>query len=249
MVPYVLFSGDPDNQGNFLTQARHDVAAGEITAPFFMVGRFLARDSMFGMLTAFGNQGDPDKGLIALTLQGAMVRLFEWWWPAPGGWKPLADLEGIVKPDQWQHVYFSVTDPATRDLVVDGVRASPLTVTGAPFPIPETNGAGLALTFGSYKTITVGQRNIEFHSFNGGLRDWALILGPPPTDAEIARHRGDADHPPESAAAIWGARVWDAWSFTRDPALGPEPGLKGHALTYIDGGTAVGHHLPTLVTT
>lgn len=238
MIPYVQWQGDPGNGPAFVTQARVNIAPADVpTLPFFLMGFFLARDSMFGMLTAIGNQENPDAGLISLTLQGTMVRLFEWWFPAQGGWQVLADSNGTVKPNQWQHVCATITDTATRDLVVDGARAVPNVIT-APFP----TGA-LALTFGSYKTVTPGGSNVERHNFDGGLRDWALVRGVP-TDAEITRHAAG-----ESAVSIWGAaRVWDAWSFTHDPALGPEPGINGHALTWIDGGNATGHHLPTLIT-
>jgi hypothetical protein len=242
LLPYVQFQGSPDNTGEFVTQARVDVSQGDIVAPFFMVGFFLARDSHFGMLCAYGNQGDPDKGLISLTLQGTMVRLFEWWFPAPGGWAVLADVDGAFNVNAWQHACMVIQDGNTRDLIVGGTRQPQSGQQGAPFPIPETNGVGLAVTFGSYKTVTPGILNVERHSLDGGLRDWALVRGVP-TDAEITRHAGG-----ENASSIWGSRVWDAWSFTHDPALGPEPGINGHNLTWIDGGISAGHHLPTLVT-
>ena len=117
----------------------------------------------------------------------------------------------------------------------------------APWPAPNSDGSGLAITFGSYYNITSAPDfGGDAHVFNGGLRDWVAVRGTP-TAAELERMRNGED-----PIAIWGkARIWGYWHFTANPQLGqkePDVIANGHELTYSDGGRQAGHTLPILVT-
>ncbi len=244
---YVKFSGDPGNNQSNSGQARVDLTAADSfqkESPFFAVGFYMPLDyATWGVLFSFGNQPNRDAGLIAASTNppGDFVNLYQWGF-GPSQWKNLAFSPGMPQFGMWSHIAIILESTSKRSVWENGLTSEPLKATDynaaltAPWPVATSDP--LSFTFGSYQ-------DDGHHSYNGGLRDWAVVTGVP-TEAELLRHRAG-----ENPIAIWGAkRVWGFWRFNAGPAgSGKEPDAsgKGHDLTYRDLGVAAGHKPPVLV--
>jgi hypothetical protein len=252
---YVKFRGDPDNHGTLSNQARIDIPASapfNSEGPFFAVGFFMPLDyGTWGIVFGFGDVTNYYRGMIAASTNppNDFVNLFEWNFDYGTTWKNLA-MAPVQSPAMgaWSHIAIALKSTTDRNIYQDGLISGPATsdvYNSSPRGSwPSTIENPLSFVFGSYAKI--GGSASDAHSFNGGMRNWAIVTGTP-TEAELARHRNS-----ESAVSIWGAaRVWAEWRFTANPGLGQkEPDISGHGrdLTYYDNGSGSGHTLPTLVT-
>lgn len=244
---YVKFFGDIDNHGTLATQARVNDVVTKTEQPFFIAGFFRAEDyPTWGMLAAVQSNARSN-GVFALSLANYPMSgsLFEW---RADTYKLLARMPNVFRNparynqptpyllDRWTFIAVVIRDHCNSQIFLEGLWSDPV---GQCVDWPS---ALSSTTFGSYYDITHGAG--DAHVFNGGLRDWAVVMGVPTSD-ELLKMRAGV-----SPLVVWGqSRVWGYWSFTADPSNGAmETDLSGrrHALTYIGAGS-VDSKLPRLV--